>query len=270
LPYNPPEPYASMYDPEFRGLVECTAEGLRPYKVSRPPANVRKNVVGLYDGNLAYADAELGRVVETLQKDGRWDDTIFIFTSDHGEAFWQHNWRGHGSKVFEEFVRVPLVLRIPGLPGQRIADVVELVDIFPTLLDLFALEPVDGLAGQSWLPRLTGGAPADSLGQLAFFRNHESRMTSAIREGAYKVVRKSSRPDALELFDLRADPREEINLQSHRDPVKKEQTALLSGRLGERLANILANGVDSPLGESGPDSLSAEAIERLKALGYFN
>lgn len=270
LPYTPPEPFASLFDPEIRGQVECTTEGLKPYRASRPPTNVRKEVVALYDGNLAYADDQFGRVVKRLKQKGLWDRTVVVFLSDHGEAFWQHNWRGHGSKVYEEFVRVPLLLRVPGLAPGRIEDVVELVDLYPTLVDLFGLETEAALAGQSWLPRIFAEGPAPEVAQLAFFRNHETRMTTAIREGRYKAVRQRRENKAIELFDLLEDPREETNLQSHRNPETREATQELSTRLAERLHHILESGEDSPLSAAGADSLSPEAIEQLRAIGYFN
>ena len=115
-----------------------------------------RNTVGLYDGNLAWVDSEVGRVLDGLKKRGEWDRTIIVVTSDHGEAFWEHRVRGHGDHVFEEFVHVPLVIRVPGLAPRRVAEAVELVDVVPTLLDLAGV----------FVPE--GGTAGESLGETAF------------------------------------------------------------------------------------------------------
>lgn len=269
LPYQPPEPYASLFDPEFRNLVDCTAKGLRPYRRRQPDSAKLKNIVGLYDGNLAYADAELRSLLEPLMEDGTFEHSIFIFLSDHGEAFWEHGSRGHGLDVFDEVVRVPLMIRIPGMSGRRIPDVVELVDILPTVADLFAITPAGQLDGNSLLPKLFADSPADSLEQLAYFRNHESSHISGIREGRFKLI-ESSGGRRQKLYDLLVDPGELRDLRTHRTPALKRQTTPLTERLSARLQEILEGEHRSELVESGADSLDTEAVERLKAIGYFD
>ncbi len=70
----------------------------------------------LYDGNLAYVDSKVGEVIDALKKSGRWDNTVFLVIADHGEAFWEHGVYAHGRHIYEEFMRIPFIMHIPGAP----------------------------------------------------------------------------------------------------------------------------------------------------------
>ena len=112
-----------------------------------------------YRGEVAYVDAQIGRLVEGLRTLGVLDATAIVFTADHGEGLGDHGELQHGRTLFEELVRVPLVVRAPGIPaGRRLEGTVQLEDLAPTLLELLALDEPEGLDGRSLLPWLRGEA----------------------------------------------------------------------------------------------------------------
>lgn len=272
-PYTPPEPFASRFDPEVRGHTDGTLATLEPVKSVRPGEEFVRNAVALYDGNLAYADAEIGRLVDALRARGRWERTVFVLVSDHGEAFWQHGVRGHGTHAYEEFVRIPFVLRIPGvagLRGERIVDLVELVDLAPTLLDLLDLPlPAGAAAGRSLVPLLTGTRPESA--PPAFVRNHDGgRWEFGIRDGRFKYLHYfGRRPD--EFFDLQSDPGELTNRwQQAQSPPLRSVAERMYDALGAwvQAGDGVGDGVAAAA--TGVDSLDADTREALRALGYFH
>ena len=271
-PYTPPEPFASRFAPELRGLTDGTLATLEPVKSTRPSEDFVRNTIALYDGNLAYVDHEIGRLVQALRERGRWQRTVFVLVSDHGEAFWQHGVRGHGTHAYEEFVRVPFVLRVPGvasLRGTRIDALVELVDLAPTLLDLLDLPlPENAAAGRSLLPLLSGLAPEPV--PPVFVRNHDGgRWEYGIRDGRFKYLHHfGRRPD--EFFDLEVDPGElHDRWEQAQYPPLRNFAEPMFDRLGAWVQ--AGDGVgDGVAATSGVDSLDAHTREALRALGYFH
>ena len=159
-----------------------------------------------YYAAISYADERIATVLAALSASGLADDTIVVFTSDHGELLGE---RGLWYKMafFEPAVRVPLIVRLPGGPsGVRVPEPVSLLDLVPTLLELCGLDPAEGLDGRSLAPALTGGgiAPADVASEyLAEGVNAPAVM---LRRGRHKYVRCGDDPELL--FDLDADPHE--------------------------------------------------------------
>ena len=121
------------------------------------PGLVRRRdyLKSLYRGELAYADAEIGRFTDRMAKTGILGRSVFVLTGDHGEAFHEHvNW-GHGETVYVEEAAVPLVFHVPGPEGpikNVVADPVSLADVFPSVLDLMDLPSPGGLDGRSLVP----------------------------------------------------------------------------------------------------------------------
>src|SRR5690606_21225703 len=92
-----------------------------------------------YDGEVSFVDAQIGRVLAALQEHSLDDSTVILVSSDHGEAFSEHGMIRHGFEVWEELVRVPLILHVPGAPPRRIAERRSLIDLVPTILQTFEL-----------------------------------------------------------------------------------------------------------------------------------
>jgi len=187
LPYNPPEPERSRFlTPPVDGP---RVERLRGFKT---PEELRY-ILGLsdltaadlavlsdlYDGEIAYCDRRVGEVADMLRGQGTLDDTVFVVTSDHGEAIGEHHMLDHKMSVYDEVLRIPLVVRYPkAIPaGQRIDRPVMLQDLYPTLLLLAGLQPGDGSAAAVTPPAsrepAAGAVPLPEMAPLPGIRGLE-------------------------------------------------------------------------------------------------
>jgi len=174
-----------------------------------------RNARHAYYANIAYVDDKVGHLLSTLQDCGMADDTIVVFTSDHGEMLGERGmW--YKQTFFEPSARVPLVVRVPGTArGQRVAEPVSLVDLLPTLMD-WAGGPGDWpepLDGASWAP-LLHGAPARPSAERSVICEYTDMgvivPARMIRSGDFKYIDTHGHP--AQLYDLRADPLELHNL----------------------------------------------------------
>ncbi len=210
-----------------------------------------------YDGEVAYADAQLGRLVEWLERSGEAGRTLVVLTSDHGEGLGDHGEEEHQLFVYDSTLHVPLVLAWPGrLPqGRRVGGQFRSVDLLPTLLDLMG-QPAPATSGASRAPQLTRAerlpdneSYAESLfGQLHF----GWAPLRALRGEGFKYI---DAPRA-ELYDLAVDPGETRNLLDERGAV--------ASAMRERLRGFdRAGPATTAAGTPDPD-----AAERLAALGY--
>jgi len=230
-PYEPPEPYASQY-------------------AGRP-----------YDGEVAWTDELIGRLEGALQRLGLQDKTLLVVTSDHGEGLGEHDEGVHGFFVYESTLRVPLIVRGPGVvAGRRLPGVAQSVDVMPSVLDLLGVPAPAGWKGngRSLAPVLRGAAPiasdpayAESLLPLLHYGWSDLR---ALRDGRWKYIQ-APRP---ELYDLESDPGETRDLALAM-PARAE--ALRNG-LAAHLARERAVASD---GAGVPPDL----LEKLGALGYL-
>jgi len=192
-----------------------------------------------YDGEISYLDAELGRLFEGLREAGMLQDTLVIVVADHGESLGEHDyWFEHGRHTYEATCRVPLLIRLPDsfedrpLPGVRSGDV-SLADLAPTLVELFSLPPLTesmegAAAGRSFVALLSEDRESDG----PVFSEKVERtevdgavQAKAVRMGDWKYIRRYAftdggteeqvlRPLSEELYDLKSDPKELVNLIS--------------------------------------------------------
>jgi arylsulfatase A-like enzyme len=197
-----------------------------------------------------------------------------VVTSDHGEQLWEHgSWR-HGQNLYDEQILVPLLLRLPPAlarelgvePGTVVERQVELVDLYPTLLDLLGVAREHPVQGRSLLPLLTGGewTPRDAFAEHTNIKTWERK---AFRSDRFKFVKSIPRPTRrargatpyFELYDLRRDPEERTDLS--------ERHAEVVERLDERLRALGASlqGLEDEL----PEDLDPELRKQLEALGYL-
>ncbi|HKO53502.1 MAG TPA: sulfatase-like hydrolase/transferase [Polyangiaceae bacterium] len=172
-----------------------------------------------YDGEVAFVDHHVGRVLDALEKLPSYERTAIIVTSDHGEAFGEHGMIRHGFELWEELVRVPLIVRVPGVSARHVQVRRSAIDLVPTILDLCGVAPPpppsagasDFLSGSSLVPDLLGSAepaPRPVFIDMAAGPNNADRQ--ALIDDDKKLVASGGRP--LSLFDLAADPGETRDL----------------------------------------------------------
>ncbi|MFC1642217.1 sulfatase-like hydrolase/transferase, partial [Myxococcota bacterium] len=173
----------------------------------------------LYDGEVAYADHHIGRVLRALREGPAKDRTVVIVSGDHGEAFGEHGQSFHGFDVWEEIVRVPLLISIPGLPSRRVKRPVGHVDLAPTVLDLAGLAPDADARGISLVPELAGGSLPLRPILIDQPRNPYYDKKRAFiwptSEGTFKLHHLVA-ANAYRLYDLDRDPGEKQDLVESR------------------------------------------------------
>jgi arylsulfatase A-like enzyme len=265
-PYTPPEGLRERFlaaeraRPDGRRrLPEATGRGGRgripTYQIVGESREVAFYRAG-YDAEVHYLDTEVGRLLRELAERGLADATLVVFTSDHGESLGERDyWFAHGERLGDPLVRVPLLLRVPGLPPHRRTDVASLVDLFPTLLDRLASLPPDPEApGRDLLaPDATA---SDSVPYLATLGDGHTPRFGIVADGHKFVLTKQDGGWRGELFRLGHEDR---------DLSRSEPERAL--RMRERLADLRAN-----LRRGRPETrqrLSEEDRRNLRALGYI-
>ncbi len=268
-PYCPPPPYDTLYvssEPErLRGLEPFgppKLRGLRWDVTDQETSYLRER----YDGNVAYADHVVGRIVEILDEFGPDQDPVIVVLSDHGEALMEHGIAGHeDGELYEECVVVPLLLCGPGIPcGRELDSAVRLLDVTPTLIELAGCPPLDGIDGNSLVGLLQGGSPP-SASEPVFTMSRPHR-SYPLRVAVYRWPWKYILTEQLargcvseqEIFDLSRDPGETVNLVSYEGDLCAEFRALCATWLGRDLPEVAPSA----------DGLSDDDRERLEALGY--
>ena len=215
-----------------------------------------------YNAEIAFTDAQVARVIDFLERNGLLDRTIVAVMGDHGEGLSQHNEWTHGFFIYQSTQRVPFIIRAPfdTMRGRRVPDLVRLVDLMPTVLDLLGITPPKAIAGVTLAPLMTGSTKAldlegyaEALYPLHHFGWSE---TTAWRAGRYKVI---DAPRA-ELYDLERDPHETTNLYAERRALADGMIARMRQQTKDAEG---ADGASKPAPEVDP-----EARERLAALGY--
>lgn len=217
-----------------------------------------------YDTEVAFMDHHLGRLLDAIPS----DNAVILFVADHGESLHEHDYLGHGRRVYQTCVHVPLLLRGPGVTPGRSAAPVRTLDIAPTLLALTGLPPLplalganllagDVDPGRARVVETYGGAvPARVPGARALMAGRPPIRQAVLLEG-WKLILGDAHP---ELFDLRADPMEETDL-SHKHPE----------RVRAMTATITQWNADVPADEQAEDAaLSPDDLEALRNLGYLD
>lgn len=191
-----------------------------------------KDPRALYDGEVAFTDAQIGRLLAALEERGLSDNTAVIFTSDHGEAFGEHGMIRHGFELWDELVRVPLIVHLPGKPKGRVSARRSLIDLSPTVLDLFGVKAEPGfLRGTSWLADLDAPREAEPRPILMDMPpgpyNGERQ---AFIDGGIKIITSNTR--TMGVYDLEKDPGEQNNLMKDAALAKDIHARYLEFRRG--------------------------------------
>lgn len=229
--------------------------------------------IDLYDGEIAFTDHYVGLVLQRLAELGLEDETIVVITSDHGEEFGEHGFKRHGYTLYQEAVRIPLVVRVPGAASGRVPEVVGNVDVLPTLLEACGIElkSVQGatcaheLEGRSLLGAIRGTRALEPREVVAEVRWHDGQDLRMVRDGAWKLIEDQSKDqtrDQSALYDLGADPAEATDLRESAAARAKALQDLVLHRLGRGLGWAGCYPLVEPYVPTAGDML------RLEGLGY--
>ncbi len=239
----------------------------RSRRADRIPRSLN-HYVDRYDASIRSTDEQIGRLLGQVNP----KDTIVLVVADHGESLNERFWKlDHGAQVFDEQIRIPLILRAPGIAPRRVGALVETVDLLPTLLELLDLEPPPErpIQGTSLVGSMRGresGEPdvifSSSRADSRRFSDRgyaldEERRIYTVRTPHWKLIRYPGRDgDYVELYDLEADPQERTDVAGR------------SPELRDRLLRILESWLGDEKGSRSPEELDPELLEQLKSLGY--
>lgn len=222
----------------------------------------------LYRLEVESVDERVGFLLRALELSGRAERTVVVFTSDHGEGFGEHGDWLHGVSLYDELVRVPLVVAGPGAAaGHRVATPVSHLDLAPTLADLSGIEGLGETEGESLRELLAGGERTEP--RPLYLTSPDRLDRDALVLGRYKLIATRG-PEAtgLELYDLEADPGETANLAEERPEVRRELEALLERAHGksERLRRARVASQARAL----VDETVEETERTLRSVGYLD
>jgi arylsulfatase A-like enzyme len=226
-PYDPPEPYVSIY-------------GHNPYV-----------------GEIAFADSQIGRLLDALDQRALLDRTIVIVAGDHGESLGERGERDHGVFIYENVLRVPLIVRGPALAPFRVGEVVRLTDVMPTVLDLLDVPaaPVDGVSLVELMRGSRRNLNLEAYAESLYPKRLGWSPLRALRDGRFKLI-DAPRP---ELYDLERDPFEERNIYGERRALAETMAAR---------AAVVAKGHGLAPAREERTRVAPERQTRLAALGY--
>ena len=269
-PYAPPPPYDSAFldEPSREGPRLRTVPGLHGGIPRQWAVRGRDRLgyyVAQYDGEIAAVDEQVGRVMDALHRSSAASRTVVVLTSDHGESLGEHDYYfDHGEDVFEPSLAIPLVVIAPGVaPGIRVDAFASTLDIVPTVLDAVKVSYPPDLAGTSLLPVARG----ESNGSDRLFAQND-RNLSATWDRRFKLVATPVRDGRrLALYDRVKDPGETKDVSRSRPEDLRQQRRELERHL-ERVDREWAATRRLTEGAAGEPKMSAEACEKLKALGY--
>jgi len=243
-----PEPFFSLHKPEDIVLPDNFKDpsgdswarrgGWQLKLTSEFSEEDLRRMWAAYLGAVSFVDHLTGRIMAALRQCDVWNDTIVIFTSDHGEMLGSHDLLFKGSSLCEELLKVPFIIKAPQIKesGRFCDSLISQVDIVPTLLDLCGIETQSAFEGQSFAHNLSGGDGRDRLGVPAEF--HSSNWTDPIvplrmwRTQDWKYIEAAAGDN--ELYDLQADPGECNNL--YNNPEYGEQVKIMREALHKWLA----------------------------------
>jgi len=229
------------------------------------PEEQQRFAQALYEGEMRYVDEHVGIVLGEIAAHDRLAETYVCVSADHGEEFWDHGHCFHGHSLYEELVRVPLIIAGPDLPKREIAEPVSLIDLMPTLADMTNVKPGDRWRGVSVAPQLRSGdaiRPSAVFAQGTYIAAPEPMQM--VVAGEHKLVL-NTQSARFELYDVVRDSRERTNLADE-DP---EQAAALK-TLIEAWAASFPSTFETLLNTDDAPKPSEEVVKELGAMGYLD
>ena len=277
FPYDPPPPFDPPAEDEDREperpltWTEMKRFAFEDYTI--PPDQLER-MIDLYDGEIAYTDAMIGRLVENLRSAGIYDRSTIVLTADHGEEFKEHGSMGHTRTLYDEILHVPLLVKLPGSAGAGtvVGQQVRSIDIAPTILRLAGLNPPLEYQGVDLSPFWREGGTQPDL--PAFSETSRHAILRSVRDTGYKYIQNIRRSFYLgtasgigssEVYCLREDRGERNELSKS----KEGEILLLRKELFDWVRHSeLERRWIPKAGGTEEITYDKETLDRLRALGY--
>ena len=272
LPYRPPAEYLTDADRQYNGTVSGKWYSLDATERGKIVSSIddMERMIALYDAEIAYADDQVGRLIEAVRNTTTGSNLLIVVTSDHGETMGEHN-IFFGRDLYDPTLLVPLIIVMPDAGFQQAREVkeqVRLIDIAPTILAALGLETPNFLDGRSLLDSIaknidTSSGPAYSFSNTR--SNDFKRRSVSVRTGEWKLIHRSNGwqggegspwvAEIKELYNLRDDPKEKNNI-----------AAFASEQLHELEENLSTHRKQNTVHQL---ELTDQELDRLRSLGYF-
>ena len=284
-PYSPPPPYDQIFLNEnakwkSADLTMILAERQGYY--SKLTDDERENLISLYDGGIKYTDEYfIGPFIEELKKLNLYDKTMIIFTSDHGEEFYEHKGWDHGHSLYTEQIKIPLIIKFPysRFKGKRVKDIARIVDIMPTILKEAEVNIQNLNSDGKSLIQVINGNEKEKKSALGFIFyvpfsdssegsfNYSLLKISVIKENHKLILNENIRTtpfplDRIELYNIARDPAENNNVADHEREAVQELMELINPFYLQSKEIGLNN-------KTGKAMIDKELEEKLRALGYI-
>ena len=256
--YDPPEAQRRLFEKPYTGTLTGIWQDFSKRDRSTVTAADLEHLIALYDGEIRYADDEVGRVLDHLKARGLDRGTLVIATSDHGEEFLEHGSWEHQKTLYEEVIRVPLVVAGPGVAPRKEKWQTSLLDVMPTILAWAGLSPSPAQQGRSLLN--TPGT-REAYGETDHTIDHTHKVFLRAGAGWWKGILSldaDGKPVSEEWYDLAADPGEAKSKTLHNNVADA-----IRARAIQRWRDARSRGGAGPAVQ-----LTPEQRERLRALGY--
>jgi len=266
-PFQPPEPFSDMFRAD-----EALEAWLRERRV--PDGSMRTGVnyestrptIDAYDGDLRYQDGEFGRLIDALKARDDWDRTAVVVVGDHGEGLSQHGHAAHGL-TWDEQLRAPLLMRVPGEAPRRVSETISVVDVLPTLLGLLEAPRLATLleqaTGRDVLAKDLESRPAFSQDSGRLAESGEYHFALTTDRWKYVVARNGGEITAERLYDLASDPHELVDVSGRHPQVLDELRVEMRASVERQHLHAAELG-PAP----APRPADPGILEQLEALGY--
>jgi len=264
-PYRAPRPYSQMFmEPDYGGPITGFHWQLDQIVAGKliPRSEDIKHLKTLYNQEILYCNDILRELLYFLKKHNLQNNTVIIFTADHGEEFWDHGSVLHGYTLYEEQLRVPMFIYDPSREiSSRVDAITRHIDLFPTILEILGIEEDIRVQGRSLLPWVEGTETSPAAGpvyaQVSLRAVKIVKLTSFMRDG-WKLIINHLQKNSVELYHIQKDPQETQDLS----PIREKMTKLLKSELVKFEESL-------PKANIRIKQFTEEEIERLRILGYI-
>ena len=262
VPYRIPKAYEEIYVKEqIPDRVDFPHKRYHPNVKINP--GQKKNLIDRYDGAIRFVDDQIGKLLDILQSLDLKEDTLLIITGDHGEAFGEHDDWTHGHTLYQETIRIPLIVWYPkmGCNQMRSNELAGLIDIKPTILNIVGIRQSEIYQGENLISQITkeDGLYQQKGSREEIFSEGKRGLRCIITSTNWKLISNKAK-GKIELYNLEQDPEEKHNVFNLYPEIAKN----LQGRLASKFEEFEKQAL-----RPGKASISAQTMRELKSLGYI-